>query len=915
MGRISTSVGLISGINTRDIIDQLMSIEEAPKKRLQTQIDSANEERLAFVDFSTRLTSLKISGTTLKKTSTFEAATASSSDENVLSATTSAGATVGSFQFRVARLVTSQQSITRGFADADTTRVGAGTLTFETGGGDLKSRTQLSDLNGGAGVQRGSFRITDRSGASAVVDISSAVNLDDAVRKINNSLGVSVRAAIVGDKLKLTDLTGRTTTDLSVQDLGGGSAAAGLGLTTDTDVDANTLTGADINFVGRNTSLATLNDGRGIRKAASGNDFSIALADGTSINLAVGSKQTVGEILDALNTLGAGKLRASVPAGSNAVRLEDLTTGGGSFAVTAVVGSSAANDLGILQSTTGGGTINGKQIIAQLGSVLVSSLKGGAGINLGNVSITDRTGASATVDLSAATSVQGILDAISNASGINVTASLNQAGNGIQITDDTTGTGNIVIADADGTNSATALGINGTFDLATPVVKGANLQLQWVSENSLLKDYNGGKGVSAGKFKITTGSGVVASFDFSDGAPVRLSDVINTINTRAIGVTASINTNGDGLLLTDTTVGAGHLKIEDVEGQTAKDLNIKGTATTNTIDGSFEKTVTIAATDTLTEVQSKINTLGFGVTAAIINDGTGASPYRLSLNARNSGVHGRVVIDAGATALGATNLVNAQDAAVFVGSPEATAPLLVTANSNQISGVVRGVNIELNGVSETAVTLNIARSADNVVEQVTQFTDTFNAMVDKFKELTKFDTSTYERGLLLGNSTEQTVEATVYSMVNSVVGDAGRFKVLADLGISLNRDSKIDFDEEKFREAYSSDPEAVKQLFTATQSTVNGDGTTTTVGKGIGWLIETKATKLIDPVSGVITRQNKTIDNKTREFQSRIDSLDKLLAGKRTRLERQFANMESILSKLQSQSSSIGQIGAATASK
>ena len=67
--------------------------------------------------------------------------------------------------------------------------------------------------------------------------------------------------------------------------------------------------------------------------------------------------------------------------------------------------------------------------------------------------------------------------------------------------------------------------------------------------------------------------------------------------------------------------------------------------------------------------------------------------------------------------------------------------------------------------------------------------------------------------------------------------------------------------------------------------------------------------------SGVITRQSKNLDIKTLEFQQRITSLDKLLVGKRTRLERQFANMESILSKLQSQSSSISQIGALTSNK
>ena len=68
-----------------------------------------------------------------------------------------------------------------------------------------------------------------------------------------------------------------------------------------------------------------------------------------------------------------------------------------------------------------------------------------------------------------------------------------------------------------------------------------------------------------------------------------------------------------------------------------------------TINGSWEKTIEVTATDTLKTVQQKINDQAFGVFANIINDGTGLAPYRLSLNSRNSGINGRVVFDAGAT--------------------------------------------------------------------------------------------------------------------------------------------------------------------------------------------------------------------------------------------------------------------------
>src|SRR5688572_2669383 len=109
MSGISTGIGLVSGINSAEIIEQLMSLESRPKTTLQNRIAAIDKQKLAYTDISTRLASLKLAGTTLKKPSTFQNATATSSNEDVLSASTSINPALGSFQFQVARLVTSQQ--------------------------------------------------------------------------------------------------------------------------------------------------------------------------------------------------------------------------------------------------------------------------------------------------------------------------------------------------------------------------------------------------------------------------------------------------------------------------------------------------------------------------------------------------------------------------------------------------------------------------------------------------------------------------------------------------------------------------------------------------------------------------------------------------------------------------------------
>jgi flagellar hook-associated protein 2 len=448
-----------------------------------------------------------------------------------------------------------------------------------------------------------------------------------------------------------------------------------------------------------------------------------------------------------------------------------------------------------------------------------------------------------------------------------------------------------VISDVNSTTAA-ALGIAGTFDTNAAAVSGANLHFKWVSENTLLSKYNGGKGVTPGSFKITNSSGTTATVDLSQGTFNTLGDVMQAINAKNIGVAASINPNGNGLLLTDTAGGAGKLAVANINGTTATDLNIAGTATATTIDGSFEKTLALSATDTLATVQTDIQSLGWGVVANIVNDGSGVNGYHLSLTATNSGQAGRVVIDGGATNIQTRNLVEGQDAAVFMGSGDAANSLLITSSTNQLTGVIPGVTVTLHGASTSPVTLNVTRDPTSVTKQMQDFTEGFNGIVDSITTLTKWDSNTNSGGLLLGDSTTQTVQTQMYQVFNGFVSGAGRYRTLADVGMSLGDGAKITFDSDKFNAAFAADPDAVKNLFT--QATT-----------GLGAVIDQSMTSLVDPVTGRITGENSTLDAKIQQYQDQMTNLDSILADKKNRLEEQFANMESVLAGLQSQSSAL----------
>src|SRR5258707_14461592 len=98
MGTITSGIGLVSGIDTTSIISQLIALEQQPVTILQARYSTATAQKQAFTGLSTQLSSLQQIGQALELPQTFAASSTNSSDPNVLTATATAGAAVGSYQ-------------------------------------------------------------------------------------------------------------------------------------------------------------------------------------------------------------------------------------------------------------------------------------------------------------------------------------------------------------------------------------------------------------------------------------------------------------------------------------------------------------------------------------------------------------------------------------------------------------------------------------------------------------------------------------------------------------------------------------------------------------------------------------------------------------------------------------------------
>tara|TARA_E500000318_G_scaffold14854_1_gene14477 strand:- start:46771 stop:49617 length:2847 start_codon:yes stop_codon:yes gene_type:complete len=946
MGGITTGVGIFSGIDSASLIDQLIAVQSTPLILAQSRVIDLNAQQAAYLDINSRLSAFKTAAASFRVNSIFDASSAASNNESILTASAGNSAVPGSYNFIVDRLVSSQQLLTRGFADSNSSAIGIDSLTFESPAARVDSDTALADLNSGDGINRGVLSVTSASG-SGEVDLSRAATVSDVLDAFNEVEGIN--AYVDNDKFVIEGVT-------AISETSGTDVLSSLGL--DGNIASNTLTGSSVYSLTGTTALSALNDGRGVEiRQASGagvTDFEIIIAGGDEVGVRIGEIEELvddgegGETLevtegavstlsgvidrinDALSEAGYADVTASintttggidiVDAQGRDIEIQNGTSGSREY--------STASDLGIAGTYTGG-TASGDRIFAGLNTRLVSSINGGSGLSDtdGLLDITTRDGQSFTdIDLSGLNDVNDIINAIHSAtdtgSGPAVTVSVNSQGTGLQIIDNTSGVGTFAVSGTNGADVAEALGISGST--TTNTITGTNIQQAYISNSTLISELNGGSGIGTGEFIITDSYGNTATIDI-DNSISTVGDLLNEINrNNNISVVATINANGDGITVSeeiDGVAGTQNIRIEDVDGNVAELLGIAGesagTDGDNFLSGSEETTIEFDPDATLEDVRNAINSADVGVAASIINTGSGSSPFRLSLASENSGEEGRFLINTNGFDLGLTVLDEGNDARVFFGSSDAASGVLLTSSTNTLDGVVEGVSINLLSASEEAVELSVSRDVSSIESKITEFIAAFNSVIEGIDFRTRYDEETETKGVLLGDSTMLNLRNSMFSVLRREnEGFEDTFNSLTEVGITVGSGSVLEFDADKFRDAYNEDPAAVEALFTQRTLADNDDGDPNTIDEisyselSVLGQFEEFADSYVSTIGGVLQNRRNALDSQIQLQEDRIVQIQESLDRKRSVLQQQFLAMEQAIGSFQTQGASLSQLAA-----
>lgn len=324
----------------------------------------------------------------------------------------------------------------------------------------------------------------------------------------------------------------------------------------------------------------------------------------------------------------------------------------------------------------------------------------------------------------------------------------------------------------------------GTLKGAMTAFQGAVRNLSDISKFQGLK-------VSAGDATIVTASATAAAVPGS--YTLQVTQLAQAQKLVASGVASDIAPVGKGVITFD---------FGSITGGSYDAVTGKYTGSTFSTAGSGVKTVTIDSTNnSLAGIRDAVNKAAIGVTATIVNDGSG-TPYRLSLSSGATGTATSMKISVANASpdTGLSALLNHDPAGNQALVQKSTAQnaeftvdgIAVSQANNTVSDVIGGVTLNLLKTTTNPTAVTIARDTAAVTTAVNDFVKAYNEISKNFVDATAYNASTKQAAILNGEAAVRGMQAQVRAVLtNSVAGGASTFSRLSEIGVAIQKDGSL----------------------------------------------------------------------------------------------------------------------------
>jgi flagellar hook-associated protein 2 len=318
--------------------------------------------------------------------------------------------------------------------------------------------------------------------------------------------------------------------------------------------------------------------------------------------------------------------------------------------------------------------------------------------------------------------------------------------------------------------------------------------------------------------------------------------------------------------------------------------------------GASAETVAVELTNTSTakDFVTSFNSQSSLATASIVNVGTSSVPsYAIVINSNSEGLDlGNISqtasgseLASGSGTLQASTVSQATNATLSLSGVSGT----ITRSSNTIADVINGVTLSLQSIGSTQV--SVSPDAGKTTSSLRSLVDAYNAVVTYISEN---DQITQEEGdggqtkNVFGPLTSSSLDENVLGSLRNALNNAGisgsTINLFADLGVTTQRDGTLAFDSSVFEDALSSNESSVGTILTNLSDDIGGVA---------GTIAEyTRFNGAIDRVVSVNSEGISALNKRITEVESSLSSQEKSLT-------QQYARLEGLIGKLNSQQSTL----------
>ena len=321
------------------------------------------------------------------------------------------------------------------------------------------------------------------------------------------------------------------------------------------------------------------------------------------------------------------------------------------------------------------------------------------------------------------------------------------------------------------------------------------------------------------------------------------------------------------------------------------------------------KEVAIDATDSLSDIASKINGANAGVTATVLRDASGERLLmRSSTTGEESGFRINVTEDAGAPGLSrlAFDPATAPMAGMAANTTQYGQNAKATINgievqskTNTFTDTIPGLTFTASQVTTAPVEVSVAADTEGMKKNIQDFVNAYNALNDLLSKSTAYDAETKTAGALQGDSTSVGLQNAMRSLIASTAEGAGAFTRLADIGIDIKKGGKLEVSATKLDEALK-DPAALKAMF------ANSSGGAGSATDGLAVKVKSLTAKMLG-FEGLISNKSDAINASLKRNSSDQDRVNARAAMFETRLRAQYMALDVKMGSLNGLSAYIGQ--------